>query len=90
MNLQKVTVDISISVDGYGAGPNQDLRNPIGLGRPELHSWLFEPEGCRKMHGQSGGSGGVDNEFAARSFPRSSVRVGYMSFELPRWRKFNR
>lgn len=58
----------SISIDGFGAGPRQDLENPLGVRGTELHKWFFPTETFRKMTGQSGGSGGVDNDFAARSF----------------------
>ncbi|HUB07970.1 MAG TPA: dihydrofolate reductase family protein [Myxococcales bacterium] len=61
----------SISIDGYGAGPHQDLDNPLGVGGMALHQWLFGTKTFRKMHGQAGsteGIGGVDDDFAARAF----------------------
>lgn len=58
----------SISVDGFGAGPRQDLQNPLGVRGMELHGWFFDTEMFRKMSGQSGGEHGIDNDFAARSF----------------------
>ena len=58
----------SISLDGFGAGPGQDLKNPIGVRGHELHSWLFPPETFQKITGKNGGSVGIDNDFAARSF----------------------
>ena len=58
----------SISLDGFGAGPRQDLQNPLGIRGTELHKWFFPTEIFHKMTGQSGGSRGVDNDFAARSF----------------------
>lgn len=58
----------SISLDGFGAGPHQDLQNPLGRRGTELHGWFFETEAFRKIHGQSGGATGVDNDFAAQSF----------------------
>jgi dihydrofolate reductase len=58
----------SISLDGFGAGPGQDLNNPLGVRGFELHAWFQNTEAFKKMHGQSGGSQGVDNDFAARSF----------------------
>jgi dihydrofolate reductase len=56
----------SISVDGYGAGPNQDLRNPLGVGGPALHEWIVGTRTFRAMQGRDGGSTGVDEDFAAR------------------------
>ena len=58
----------SISIDGYGAGPDQDLDNPLGVGGLALHQWVFATKTFQKMHGQGGGEGGVDDEFAARGF----------------------
>lgn len=60
----------SISLDGFGAGPRQDLNNPLGVRGTELHAWFFKTDAFKKMHGQDGGTGtlGIDNDFAARSF----------------------
>jgi len=59
----------TISLDGYGAGPNQDIDNPIGLGGTELHQWLVSTRTFRESHfGAEGGSTGIDDDFAARSF----------------------
>jgi len=67
--MSKVRVAaFSVSLDGFGAGPRQDLRNPLGVRGTELHEWFFQTELFRKMQGQSGGSRGVDNDLAAQSF----------------------
>ncbi len=58
----------SISIDGYGAGPDQDLDNPLGVGGLALHKWVFATRTFQKMHGQGGGEGGVDDELTARGF----------------------
>jgi dihydrofolate reductase len=58
----------SVSIDGFGAGPRQDLQNPLGVRGFELHSWFQQTEIFKKMHGQSGGTTGIDNDFAAQSF----------------------
>src|SRR5579872_4568358 len=57
-----------ISVDGFGAGAEQSLDNPMGVGGLAVHGWAFETKTFRAMHGGEGGSTGVDDEFAARSF----------------------
>jgi dihydrofolate reductase len=54
----------AVSIDGYGAGPNQNLQNPLGVGGPDLMDWFFHTRAWRKMHGQDGGETGVDNEIA--------------------------
>jgi dihydrofolate reductase len=67
--MSKVRVAaFSISLDGFGAGPWQDLNNPLGVRGFELHPWLQTTEVFKKMHGQSGGARGVDNDFALQSF----------------------
>ena len=58
----------SVSLDGYGAGPDQSLDNPLGVGGKSLHEWAFGTKTFRTMFGQDGGSTGVDESFAARSF----------------------
>ena len=58
----------SISIDGYGAGPRQSLENPLGVGGMELHQWAFATRTFQRMHGGEGGTTGVDEGFAARSF----------------------
>jgi dihydrofolate reductase len=57
-----------ISLDGFGAGAEQSLDNPMGVGGLAMHGWAFETKTFRAMHGGEGGSTGVDEEFAARSF----------------------
>lgn len=67
----RVTVtNFSVSLDGFGAGPRQDLNNPLGVRGLELHSWLFKTETFKKMTGTNGGTEGVDNDFAAQAFER--------------------
>jgi dihydrofolate reductase len=58
----------AISIDGYGAGPNQDLQNPLGVGGPELMEWFFHTRVWRQMHGQGDGETGVDNSMAEQGF----------------------
>ncbi len=58
----------SISVDGYGAGPNQSSDSPMGVGGMALHDWAFTTRTFHQMFGDSGGATGVDDDFAARGF----------------------
>lgn len=59
----------SISLDGFGAGPRQDINNPLGVRGTEVHNWFFQTNVFEKIKGQaSGGSRGVDNDMAIRSF----------------------
>ena len=58
----------SISLDGFGAGPNQSLENPLGIGGPALHEWAFPTKTFQQMFGNDGGTIGIDDDFAARGF----------------------
>src|ERR1017187_596816 len=58
----------SISIDGYGAGPSQDLQNPLGVGGPELFDWCFHTRTWQRMHGNEGGETGADDDIAAQGF----------------------
>jgi len=58
----------SISIDGYGAGSNQDLQNPLGVGGEELFSWFFHTRTWQRMHGNPDGETGVDDDLAAKGF----------------------
>jgi dihydrofolate reductase len=58
----------SISEDGYGAGTDQSLENPLGVNGEELHKWFVVTRTFRAMVGEDGGETGTDEDFAARSF----------------------
>jgi dihydrofolate reductase len=57
-----------VSIDGFGAGPNQDLQNPLGVRGPQLMEWFFNTRVWRMHQGQSGGETGVDNRMAEQGF----------------------
>src|SRR5580692_2225505 len=66
--MTKVRVaGFSISLDGFGAGPEQSLENPLGKRGQELHQWMFGTRMFRAMTGKDGGSDGVDEAYARRS-----------------------
>ncbi len=58
----------ALSLDGYGAGPNQDLANPLGVGGVALHEWVFRTRTFQQMVGKDGGATGIDDDFVARGF----------------------
>lgn len=58
----------SLSIDGFGAGAEQTLHDPLGRGGMSLHEWLFPTATFQRMRGGEGGTTGVDNDFAARGF----------------------
>ncbi|MGE5169693.1 MAG: dihydrofolate reductase family protein [Rudaea sp.] len=58
----------AISIDGYGAGPDQDLQNPLGVGGPALFDWFFPTGTWQRMQGNADGETGVDDTMAANGF----------------------
>ena len=77
--MAKVRVaGFSVSLDGYGAGPEQSIEIPLGKRGMELHEWAFGTKTFRKMFGNAGGSDGVDEDYAARSM------AGFGAFILGR------
>ena len=58
----------TISLDGYGAGPNQTLEQPLGVGGESLHGWLVPTRTFQQMYGDGNGTTGVNDAFAVRSF----------------------
>lgn len=58
--------NFAISLDGYGAGPNQDLSAPLGVGGEALHNWFVTTRTFQQQAGKSGGTTGIDDDFAAR------------------------
>jgi dihydrofolate reductase len=67
--MSRVRVEsFSVSVDGFGAGADQSLENPLGVGGKALHGWAFTTRTFRRMFGQGGGETGEDDRFAARGF----------------------
>jgi dihydrofolate reductase len=63
-----IVSSFGLSIDGFGAGPRQSLDNPLGVGGLALMEWAFTTRTFQQMHGGSGGSTGVDEDFAARGF----------------------
>lgn len=67
--MSKLRVNaFTLSIDGYGAGPDQDVTNPLGVGGEALHGWMVGTRTFRKMFGKDGGTTDTDEAFAARSF----------------------
>lgn len=74
--MTRVRVEaFSISLDGYGAGPDQSVDNPLGVGGEALHDWVVSTRAWRQMHGEEGGASGVDDDFAARAAENVGARI---------------
>lgn len=67
--MAKLRVEsFTISIDGYGAGPDQNLENPLGVGGTALHGWALPTNTFQQMFGKGAGTTGIDEDFAARGF----------------------
>lgn len=66
--MTRVRVEsFSISLDGFGAGPEQSRENPLGIGGEALHEWVVSTRSWRESHGRDDGTTGIDDEFAGRA-----------------------
>jgi dihydrofolate reductase len=70
--MGKVRANITISLDGYVAGPNQSEENPLGEGGEQLHEWMFRLKAWREPHGEEGGEVNASTE----AMERMSANVG--------------
>ena len=61
-------LSFAVSIDGFGAGPNQDLQNPLGVRGPELMDWFFHTQVWNQKQGREGGETGIDNGIAEKGF----------------------
>jgi dihydrofolate reductase len=67
--MSKVKViGFSVSLDGFGAGINQNIDNPLGTKGQELHTWMYPTKTFQKMIGKDGGTEGIDNDLIENSF----------------------
>jgi dihydrofolate reductase len=84
----KAKVDISVSLDGYVAGPDDSHERPLGRGGEALHGWLIATRGWRERHGYEGGTEGADSEMMAAAFAGlRAIVMGRRMFDLgePYW-----
>jgi len=79
--MTKLTLDISMSLDGFIAGPNRTLEQPLGAGGERLHEWAFGLASWRERHGLSGGETNADAEVVAESVSKTgAVLMGRRMF----------
>jgi dihydrofolate reductase len=72
---QLVVRSFGVSVDGFGAGPDQSLEHPLGVRGPELMEWFFHTRMWRQINGEAGGETGIDEEFATRGFANIGASI---------------
>jgi dihydrofolate reductase len=73
--MSKLTLDITISLDGFVAGPNQTLEQPLGEGGERLHEWVYGLASWRQAHGHEGGETNADSELLEEGIARSGATV---------------
>ena len=79
--MTKLTLDISMSLDGYVAGPNATVEEPLGQGGEQLHEWVVRLASWREAHGRSGGERDVDDEVMKESIAAAgAVLMGRRMF----------
>jgi len=73
--MGKIFSDISISLDGFVAGPNPTLKEPLGQGGEQLHEWILRLETWKKAHGKSGGETGPENNLFQTTIDRTGAVI---------------
>ena len=73
--MAKLRLEISMSLDGFIAGPNQTLDEPLGRGGEGLHEWAFAAASWRERHGRSGGEANADSEVIEESLRNTGATV---------------
>ena len=73
--MAELYADMSISLDGFVAGPDPTLEDPLGRGGMDLHAWAFATRTFRRMHGQEGGGSGVDDDLAMASLSQAGATI---------------
>jgi len=73
--MPKVALDITMSLDGFVAGPNQTLEQPLGAGGERLHEWAFATKAFREQHGMTGGEENQDSQVAAETLRNTGATV---------------
>ena len=83
MSAGKVFADITMSLDGFIAGPNDGIENPLGDGGDRLHEWMYDLESWRERHGLVGGEATRDAEIIDEAFKHArAVVMGRRMFDL--------
>ena len=73
--MGKLVFDISMSLDGFVAGPRQTLDDPLGEGGERLHDWALATEAFQRSHGRTGGEAGPDSEIAEQALRDTGATV---------------
>jgi dihydrofolate reductase len=73
--MTTVFADLTVSLEGFVAGPDPSMEDPLGIGGMQLHEWALAAHAWREAHGQEGGEGGVDSDVIAETIARQGAGV---------------
>jgi dihydrofolate reductase len=73
--MTKLVLELSTSLDGYVAGPDADLENPLGVGGEQLHEWVLPTKAWREAHGLEGGAEGPESDLLSETVQRTGAVV---------------
>jgi dihydrofolate reductase len=73
--MTTVFADLSVSLEGFVAGPDPSLQDPLGAGGEQLHEWALAAAAWREAHGREGGERGVDSELVAETVGRTGAGI---------------
>ena len=80
--MGRVIADITMTLDGFVAGPNDGIENPLGEGGDRIHQWLYDSASWRELHGHEGGKARADGKLVEESFERTgAIVMGKRMFE---------
>jgi len=80
--MGRVIADITMTLDGFVAGPNDGIENPLGEGGDRIHQWLYDSASWRELHGHEGGEARADGKLVEESFERTgAIVMGKRMFE---------
>jgi dihydrofolate reductase len=73
--MGQLNIDMSTSLDGFVAGPNQSMKEPLGEGGESLHEWAFATAAWQEAHGRSGGETGPEDDLARELTTRYGAEI---------------
>src|SRR5687767_7252704 len=73
--MSRLRFNITMSLDGYIAGPDQSLENPLGVGGEKLHEWALATRGFHEIHGTPGGATGPDSDILKENFQNLGAQI---------------
>jgi dihydrofolate reductase len=73
--MSVVFASLSMSLDGYIAGPNPSLKDPLGVGGMQLHQWAFKLNSWQEVHGKGSGETGPEDDLAKQTISRTGAHI---------------